>query len=264
MTDELLARHRAVMPSWMSLLYEEPIEIVHAHDRRMTDVAGPHLPRLLRRRADQLDGLRRRRDRRRGPQAARHRHPAHLDAVPDPLAGRAGRADRVAVRHPGREGVLHQLRQRGQRHGVDARDAVPAQQPGAGDAQLLPRPVLRDGRDHRQPRLVGVGAEPGQGQLRPRRVPLPQPVPGPVGRRLHRGLRRRPGGRAGHGDGGRRRVPDRRADPGRRRVQPAAGRAVPGDEGGAAIRTGCCSSPTRSRRAGAAPASTSGASRRTA
>jgi 4-aminobutyrate aminotransferase len=40
MTDELLARHRAVMPSWMSLLYEEPIEIVHAHDRRMTDSRG--------------------------------------------------------------------------------------------------------------------------------------------------------------------------------------------------------------------------------
>ncbi|ADJ42015.1 aminotransferase [Amycolatopsis mediterranei S699] len=40
MTDELLARHRAVMPSWMSLLYEEPIEIVHAHDRRMTDSQG--------------------------------------------------------------------------------------------------------------------------------------------------------------------------------------------------------------------------------
>jgi len=37
MTDELLARHRAVMPSWMSLLYEEPIEIVHAHYLRMTD-----------------------------------------------------------------------------------------------------------------------------------------------------------------------------------------------------------------------------------
>jgi 4-aminobutyrate aminotransferase len=40
MTDELLARHRAVMPTWMSLLYEEPIEIVHAHDRRMTDAQG--------------------------------------------------------------------------------------------------------------------------------------------------------------------------------------------------------------------------------
>ncbi|WP_020663413.1 aspartate aminotransferase family protein [Amycolatopsis benzoatilytica] len=40
MTDDLLARHRAVLPSWMSLLYDEPIEIVHAHDRRLTDANG--------------------------------------------------------------------------------------------------------------------------------------------------------------------------------------------------------------------------------
>lgn len=40
MTDDLLARHRAVLPSWMSLLYDEPIEIVHAQDRRLTDSTG--------------------------------------------------------------------------------------------------------------------------------------------------------------------------------------------------------------------------------
>ena len=40
MTDDLLARHQAVLPSWMSLFYEEPLEIVHAQDRRMTDSHG--------------------------------------------------------------------------------------------------------------------------------------------------------------------------------------------------------------------------------
>ncbi|GAA3536374.1 aspartate aminotransferase family protein [Amycolatopsis ultiminotia] len=40
MTDDLLKRHRAVLPSWMSLLYDEPIEIVHAQDRRITDSQG--------------------------------------------------------------------------------------------------------------------------------------------------------------------------------------------------------------------------------
>ncbi|MET7997622.1 aminotransferase class III-fold pyridoxal phosphate-dependent enzyme [Amycolatopsis sp. NPDC005232] len=40
MTDELLARHRAVLPSWMALFYDEPIEIVHAQDRRVIDSAG--------------------------------------------------------------------------------------------------------------------------------------------------------------------------------------------------------------------------------
>ena len=36
----LLARHRAVMPSWLSLYYDEPIEIVSGHGRRVTDAAG--------------------------------------------------------------------------------------------------------------------------------------------------------------------------------------------------------------------------------
>ncbi|HEX6968016.1 MAG TPA: aspartate aminotransferase family protein [Micromonosporaceae bacterium] len=39
-TDDLLARHRAVLPSWMPLYYEEPIEIVSGSGRRVTDAAG--------------------------------------------------------------------------------------------------------------------------------------------------------------------------------------------------------------------------------
>ncbi|MFE0022107.1 aspartate aminotransferase family protein [Amycolatopsis sp. NPDC059021] len=37
---DLLARHKAVMPTWMGLLYEEPIEIVQGRDRRVTDGSG--------------------------------------------------------------------------------------------------------------------------------------------------------------------------------------------------------------------------------
>ncbi|WP_410658547.1 aspartate aminotransferase family protein [Amycolatopsis sp. lyj-112] len=41
MTDaELLARHKAVLPSWLALYYDEPIEIVHAQDRRVIDSTG--------------------------------------------------------------------------------------------------------------------------------------------------------------------------------------------------------------------------------
>jgi 4-aminobutyrate aminotransferase len=39
-TDELLARHRAVLPSWMPLYYAEPIEIVSGSGRRVTDARG--------------------------------------------------------------------------------------------------------------------------------------------------------------------------------------------------------------------------------
>lgn len=38
--EELLARHRAVMPSWLSLYYQEPMEIVSGSGRRVTDAAG--------------------------------------------------------------------------------------------------------------------------------------------------------------------------------------------------------------------------------
>lgn len=38
--SELLDRHRAVMPSWLTLLYDEPIEFAHASGRHVTDGTG--------------------------------------------------------------------------------------------------------------------------------------------------------------------------------------------------------------------------------
>jgi 4-aminobutyrate aminotransferase len=40
MTDDLLARHKAVMPGWMPIYYAEPIEIVSGSGRRVTDGEG--------------------------------------------------------------------------------------------------------------------------------------------------------------------------------------------------------------------------------
>ncbi|GAA2350803.1 aspartate aminotransferase family protein [Saccharopolyspora halophila] len=40
MSESLLARHRAVLPSWLSLYYEEPIEIVSGSGRHVTDADG--------------------------------------------------------------------------------------------------------------------------------------------------------------------------------------------------------------------------------
>jgi 4-aminobutyrate aminotransferase len=39
-TDDLLARHKAVLPAWMPLYYDEPIEIVSGSGSRVTDAAG--------------------------------------------------------------------------------------------------------------------------------------------------------------------------------------------------------------------------------
>lgn len=40
MTEDLLARHRAVMPSWLSLYYDEPLELVSGSGRQVTDASG--------------------------------------------------------------------------------------------------------------------------------------------------------------------------------------------------------------------------------
>ncbi|RZQ60368.1 aspartate aminotransferase family protein [Amycolatopsis suaedae] len=38
--SELLSRHRAVLPNWLALYYDEPIEIAHAEGRHVTDSDG--------------------------------------------------------------------------------------------------------------------------------------------------------------------------------------------------------------------------------
>ncbi|HEU4423495.1 MAG TPA: aminotransferase class III-fold pyridoxal phosphate-dependent enzyme [Pilimelia sp.] len=40
MTDDLLARHKAVLPSWMPIYYDQPIEIVSGSGCRVTDADG--------------------------------------------------------------------------------------------------------------------------------------------------------------------------------------------------------------------------------
>ncbi|KWX05486.1 aminotransferase class III [Carbonactinospora thermoautotrophica] len=40
MSSDLLARHRRVMPSWLALYYDEPIEITHGRGCRVTDADG--------------------------------------------------------------------------------------------------------------------------------------------------------------------------------------------------------------------------------
>lgn len=38
--SDLLARHKSVMPDWLSLYYDEPIELVHGDGRTLTDAEG--------------------------------------------------------------------------------------------------------------------------------------------------------------------------------------------------------------------------------
>src|SRR5262249_16712582 len=47
MTDDLAARHRAALPTWMPIYYEKPIAIVSGKGRRPTDTQCPSSPALL-------------------------------------------------------------------------------------------------------------------------------------------------------------------------------------------------------------------------
>ena len=40
MTDDLLGRHRAVLPDWLALYYDEPLEITHGEGRHVWDAQG--------------------------------------------------------------------------------------------------------------------------------------------------------------------------------------------------------------------------------
>ena len=175
-------------------------------------------------------------------------------------------AERIAaaVRHPRRPGLLHHLRHRGQRHRPAAGHHVPPLQPDPGAAQQLPRPVLRDGRHHRQPR--------------PGRRPASRPLQTLY---VHGGVRSR-GPFAGLSDAefiaacvadlrGRARPGARRRRRADRRTRSRASAGSPRRPTGCSppsarcsTGTASCGSPTRCRPAGAVPASTSGAGRRTA
>ncbi|GAA3136653.1 hypothetical protein GCM10020001_069010 [Nonomuraea salmonea] len=113
--SDLLARHRAVLPNWLALNYNEPIEIVSGKGNRVIDADGKSYLDFFAGILTNMIG---------------YDVPEVRDAVERQLAtgvvhtstvyllrgaDRAGREDRATVRHPRRQGVLHQLRHRGQR-----------------------------------------------------------------------------------------------------------------------------------------------------
>ena len=159
---ELLQRHRAVMPDWLALYYDQPIEIVvrpgPPGDRRR----GQHLPRLLRRHPHQHARLRRARGRRGDQGAGRPRRRPHLDAVP---------ASRTQIELAEKIAALSGI--------PDAKVFFTSSGTEANEAALLlATPYRRSNQvlalrnsyhgrsfatmgDHRQPRLGVVLAEPG-------------------------------------------------------------------------------------------------------
>ena len=242
----------------------DPIEIDHGEGRHVWDAEGNALPGLLRRHPHHDDRARPARGDQGGQRAGRADHP-HLHALPQPADGGAGRADRHAVRHPRRPGLLHHLRHRGQRH-----RAAAGHRRYRRSNQILAMRNSYHGRsfstvgDHRQPALVA----------RPVALAAPDLL-----RARRRSSTARPFAGLSDGEFIAACVADLRDVLGQAGGDVAALIAEPiqgvggftsGPTGcsrafarGAATSTASCGSPTRCRPAGAAPASTSGAGRRT-
>ena len=174
------------MPSWLTLYYDEPLELVRGEGRHvfdgeghryldffggiLTTSAGHNVPEVV-------EAIR--------EQAGRMLHSSTLYLIRPmiELAERIARLStipdaKVFFVNSGTEAVetaLHALV-----HG-------PLLQPGAGRAAQLSRPVLRHHVGHRKPGVVGVEPEPVRRQLRAERLPPAQPVRAVDRRRAHRG-----------------------------------------------------------------------------
>ena len=184
---DLLARHRRVMPSWLALYYDEPIELVAGEGRHVVDgegnryldffggilttMTGYDVPEVV-------DAIR---------DAGRPDDP-HVDPLPDPPDGRAGRADRAAVGHPRRQGLLHHLGHRGQRGrpaaGVDRTGARTRCWPcaTATTAARSPpwaSPATGAGRRRASRRSTSSYVHAGYRFRSPVRRPRPTPTPSP-------------------------------------------------------------------------------------
>ena len=149
MTD-LLERHRAVLPNWMGLYYEHPLELVSGSGSRVTDASG-------RTYLDFFCGIL--------TNMLGYDVPEVRDAVQRQLAtgivhtstlylirNQVELAEKLA-RLSGIENAKVFFTNSGteaERDRADARHRRAPVQPGARAAQQLPRPLVRRGRDHRQ------------------------------------------------------------------------------------------------------------------
>ena len=163
---ELLERHRKVLPSWLSLYYDEPLELVSGKGCVVTDAEG----------RDYLDffgGIL--------TTMTGHAVPEVVEAIRE-QAGRMLHTSTLYLIRPMIElaekvsalSTIPDAKVFFVSSGTEATEAAlllccggPAVQPGAGPAQQLPRTVLHGHVGHRQPQLVGLQPEPGAGELPP-------------------------------------------------------------------------------------------------
>ena len=236
MTDtphaDLLARHRRVMPSWLALYYDEPIELVSGSGRHVVDGEGTRYLDFFGGILTTMTGY-------------------DVPEVVDAIRTQAGRMIHTSTLYLIRPMV--ELAERlAPLSGIpDAKVFFTTSGTEANEAALLLASTarrsnqvlaLRNSYHGRSFATVGITGNRGwsASSLTPFTSTTSTPAtgfPGPARvdptRRLHRCRGRRPPRRDPHGHRGRRGLPDRRADPGRGRLHRAARRPVRGHEEGA-------------------------------
>ena len=176
---ELWERHKAVMPDWLALYYEEPIEIVQGSGRRVTDGEGNTY-------IDFFAGIL--------TNAIGYDIAEISDAVREQLGTGIAHTSTVYLIRKQIE-LAEQIAELSgipnakvffANSGTEANETalLLATQNRRSNQVLamrnsLPRPRLRYGRHHRQPRLVREQSVAGERAVRAGRVPVPQPVPRP-------------------------------------------------------------------------------------
>ena len=166
---ELLRRHKAVLPSWLTLYYDEPLELVSGQGRHVVDGEGN---RYL----DFFGGIL--------TTSTGHNVPEVVEAIRE-QAGRMLHSSTLYLIRPMIE-LAERIAQLstipdakvffvnfGHGGGRDRSDALlhrPVLQPGAGGAAQLSRSVLRHHVGHRKPGMVSVEFEPLRRPLRAERL----------------------------------------------------------------------------------------------
>ena len=211
--SELHERHRRVLPGWLALYYDEPLELVSGSGSRVTDAAGHSYLEFF-------CGIHQhgRVDVPRSATIARQMATGVVrTSTLYLIRGQVELAENWrGCRHTRRQGVLHELRHRGEQTALMLATAA------RRSNQVL---ALRNSYHGRWFGAVAITGNGGwkssplapQGLLHGTDRQL-RPFASLNDAGLRRCLRGRPAARAGHRHRRRRGLPDRRAHPGRRRV----------------------------------------------
>ena len=190
--SDLLARHRAVIPNWVGLYYDQPIEIVSGKGCHVTDAEGNSYLDFFAGILTNMLGYDvaevREAVERQIATGIVHTSTLYLIRSQVELAEKIARLSDI----PDAKVFFTNSGSEANETALARRAGGPQGQPGARDAGQLPRPHVRHRGDHRERCLEGEQQRSVRHPLPARHRPAAARLPQPVRRGLHRRLRRGP------------------------------------------------------------------------